>query len=137
MGYAPLSDPRLREVVVQLYGGGWNAAIQRVGQVVAVDEAVQVVEKLMASEGWRERVAAARIASAFELYHFVEPLVRTFASNPETYTASAFASLLGASDAPNRHALLAELELSCPESPYGRHLVEVIKNAFSATQSAA
>jgi hypothetical protein len=129
MQYFPIENSRLHEIVVQLYVGEWHSSVRKAASLVGVNEATQFVTELSESTSWRERVAAAKIVQAFDLYEFIAPLVHTFASNPENYTAEAFSRLLSSSVLPEKDALLSEMQDACPRTPYGHHLLEVIKKA--------
>ncbi|MBD8881778.1 hypothetical protein IHE49_14925 [Rhodanobacter sp. 7MK24] len=123
----------MRNLVAQLYGGSWRRSVQKAAELVQAEEAEQVVQDLTRSSGWRERVVAAKLVSAFGLRHCVAPLVRTFAAGPENYTAIAFATLLAEVDVPDKDQLLGQLRAACPDSSYGKHLLEVIQNASAAS----
>jgi hypothetical protein len=134
MKYFPIENSRLHEIVLQLYLGEWHSSVRKAALLIGTDEATQFVSKLSKSTGWRERVTAAKIVCAFDLHEFVTPLVQTFASNPENYTAEAFSLLLLSSVVPEKDALLSEMQKACPTTPYGNHLLKVIEN-ISANMS--
>jgi hypothetical protein len=131
MHYFPIKNSRLQEIVVQLYLGEWNSSVRKAASLVGAHEATQVVTELSKSTGWRERVTAAKIICAFNLHEFTDPLVHTFTSNPENYTAEAFSQLLSSSMVPDKDALLREMQKACPTTPYGNHLLEVIEKAIT------
>ncbi|MNL61517.1 hypothetical protein D3C87_1854500 [compost metagenome] len=87
---------------------------------------------MIVSRGWRERVTAAKVICAFRLEEFVAPLVETFPAGPETYTASAFSSMLSSVRTPENDRLLAVLRDACPSTNYGKYLLEVIEKAAIA-----
>lgn len=126
----------MSELVTQLYGGNWKQSVQRAAELVQAERAEQVVLELTSSSGWRERVVAAKIVSAFGLRQCVAPLIRTFAANPENYTAIAFAKLLADVEVPDKDQVLGQLREACPNSPYGKHLLNVIQNASAASPEA-
>jgi hypothetical protein len=123
----------MRDLVAQLYGGSWKPSVQKAAELVRAEQAEQVVQELTRSSGWRERVVAAKLVSAFRLRHCVAPLVRTFAAGPENYTAIAFVRLLAEVEVPDKDQLLGQLREACPDSSYGRHLLEVIQNASASS----
>jgi hypothetical protein len=134
MQYFPIENSRLHEIVVQLYLGEWHSLVRKAALLVDANEAAQFVTELSKSAGWRERVAAATIVCAFDLHEFIAPLVHTFASNPENYTAMAFSRLLSSSTVPDKDALLSEMQKACLTTPCCNHLLEVIEKA-SANES--
>jgi hypothetical protein len=104
--------------------------MRKIEQLVAVSEARKVCELLTASEGWRERVAAAKIIAAFGLVDLITPLISTFSKNAESYSARAFAQLIITTATVDlRQGLLEKLRDCCPDTPYGRHMIEMIDNA--------
>ncbi len=119
----------MRELVTQLYSGSWKRSVHKATELIHADEAEQVVQELTRSSGWRERVVAAKLVAAFDLRHCVAPLVRTFSAGPENYTAVAFSKLLAEVEVPDKAILFGQLCAACPDSAYGRHLLEAIKNA--------
>jgi hypothetical protein len=129
MQYFPIENSRLHEIVVQLYLEEWHSSVRKAALLVDANEATQFVTELTKSKGWRERVVAAKIICAFDLDEFIAPLVHTFVSNPENYTAEAFSRLISSSTLPDKDALLSEMQKACPTTPYDNHLLEVIENA--------
>ena len=129
MQYFPIENSRLNEIVLQLYLGEWHSSVRKATLLVGANEATQFVIELSKNAGWRERVAAATIICAFDLHEFIAPLVHTFASNPENYTAEAFSRLLSSSTMSDKDALLSEMQKACPTTSYGNHLLEVIEKA--------
>jgi hypothetical protein len=129
MNPAPIEAPRLHELVLRLYSGGWRESVARAAVLVPPEQAESIVITLRASSGWRERVAAAKIIRAFGLTDHVAPLIATFRAQPEVYTARAFARLAASSEVADREKLLAEMRAACPEGPYGKHLLEAIAKA--------
>ena len=119
----------MRDIVSRLYNGTWTGSVLLATSIVPRNQAEKIVEALTRCPGWRERVVAAKIASAFGLTSLAPSLVRTFATNPEKYTAIAFANLLFELQLADRTELLAELRAACPATSYGQHLLEVIEDA--------
>lgn len=132
--YSPLDDAKLHDLVVSLYSMNWEASIPRVREQVDVFKAISVCEVLIATEGWRERVVAAKIISAFGLTELVVPLVKTFSANPEMHTARAYAKLVASTAPSNRRgSLLEELCSACPDSPYGKNMIKAITSSSTET----
>jgi hypothetical protein len=129
MQYFPIENSHLHKIVVKLYLGEWHSSVREAALIVNADEATHFVAELTKSTGWRERVTAAKIIRAFDLHEFIAPLINTFASNPENYTAAAFSQLISSSTVPEKDALLNEMQKACPKTPYGDHLLELIKKA--------
>lgn len=121
-------------LVEQLYLGAWATSVRKAATLVAPEDAGTLAVELLLSPGWRERVVAAKIACAYQLRDVVPTLVRTFARNPENYTAVAFARLLACVPVPDASALLKEMQSACPSTEYGRHLLKVIDHAYSGAE---
>ena len=127
MTYHPIADPKIDDLVCGTYSEDWAASIRKIEQLVAASNARKVCELLTASEGWRERVVAAKIIAAFGLVDLIKPLISTFSSNAQSYTARAFAKLIITTATLDlRHDLLEELRVRCPDTSYGRHMIEMI-----------
>jgi hypothetical protein len=127
MTYRPISDLKIHELVSVLYLERWVSSISKIEQLVAVSDAREICELLVSSEGWRERVVAAKIIAAFAFVDLVTPLISTFNGRAESYTVRAFAKLIITTATPDiRHKLLEELRACCPDTPYGRHMIKVI-----------
>ena len=100
---------------------------------MAVSEARKICEFLTSSDGWRERVVAAKIIAAFGFADLVTPLISTFSGREESNTVRAFARLITTTAMPNvRHKLFEELRVCCPDTSYGRHMITVIDDASNA-----
>jgi hypothetical protein len=97
--------------------------------ITSKDEAERIADLLIKSSGWRERVVAAKIVTAYSLYDRAAPLVETFIAAQENYTAIAIAKMLKTLDAPGTNAALKRMIDSCPNSDYGNHLKQVIHDA--------
>ena len=123
-------------IVTQLYGGQWDSSVQKALEIVPLGDARHLVQQLTLSTGWRERVAAAKIVSAYKLHDLLPALIQTFTANPETYTARAFARLLSSPQSAGSEALLSQLRASCPPGSYGDHLREVIDSARTTSPGA-
>jgi hypothetical protein len=118
-----------QELVTRLYGGNWDSSCSIAKQVVASEcEAIEFVKNATNQEGWRERVAAAKVVSAFSLSSLVQPLVATFIKNPEFYTCLAFSKMVAQTLGSNGLPLLQEMTSVCEESDYGRNLKKVISD---------
>lgn len=65
MTYRPASDPKIHELVSALYTERWASSASKIEQLVAISDAWKICELLTSSEGWRERVVAAKIIAAF------------------------------------------------------------------------
>lgn len=122
MTYRPISDLKIHELVSVLYSENWASSICKIEQLVAVSDAWKICELLTSSEGWRERVVAAKIIAAYNLVDLVPPLISTFKGNAESNTVRAFAKLIITTATPDiKHKLLEELRACCPDTPYGKH----------------
>lgn len=133
MTYRPMSDPKIHELVSALYSENWASSISKIEQLVAIVDARKICELLIFSEGWRERVVAAKIIAAFDLVDLVTPLISTFRGNAESNTVRAFAKLIATNATPDiRHKLFEELRACCPDTPYGKHMIRVIDDASDA-----
>jgi len=74
----------MNELVKQLYGEDWGKASERVKELVRTEqEAESLVNELILVRGWRERVTAAKITTAYQLKALVPRLVATFREGPE------------------------------------------------------
>lgn len=67
MKYRPMSDPKIHELVSALYTERWTSSASRIKELVTISEARKICELLTSSEGWRERVVAAKIIAASAL----------------------------------------------------------------------
>lgn len=126
----------MNDIVAQLYAGEWTSSLSKAATLVAAADAPTFVRELTLSNGWRERVVAAKIAAAFQLRELVEPLVQTFAWNPETYTAIAFSRLIASLDLAEGSTLLGHLRQACPAGEYGSQLVKIIESVHGGQTEA-
>jgi hypothetical protein len=67
MTYRPASDPKIHELVSALYTERWASSASKIEQLVAISDAWKICELLTSSDGWRERVVAAKIIAAFKV----------------------------------------------------------------------
>ncbi|MFJ2993820.1 hypothetical protein [Pandoraea sp. NPDC087047] len=125
----------MHELVLRLYQGNWDDSLKVAVGLVDNAGAVDAVRELVTSRGWRERVAAAKVISAFHLVEFVAPLIQTFVAEPETYTAKAFAYMLVSVKTHERDQLLAVLRSACPGTDYGHHLLDTIDKALNEAKA--
>ena len=133
MTYRPLSDPKIHELVSALYTERWASSASRIKELVTISEARKICELLTSSEGWRERVVASKIIAAFDYVDLVKPLIRTFIGHAEWNTLLSFLRLITTTAPPNiKHELFEELRACCPDTSYGRHMLEKIENASDA-----
>jgi len=133
MTYSPIADQKIHELVSVLYTEKWASSISKIKQLVANSDARKICELLTSSEGWRERVVAARIIAAFELVDLVTPLISTFKDHTESNSVRSFAKLIITTATPDiRHKLLQELRACCPDTQYGRHMIKVIDEVSDA-----
>ena len=133
MAYRPVSDLKIHELVSALYTEGWASSASKIEQLVAISDAREICEFLTSSEGWRERVVAAKIIAAFEFVDLVTPLISTFVGRAESNTLRSFVKLIiTAASSGSKHKLLQELRACCPDTSYGRHMIEVIDDASDA-----
>lgn len=129
----PISGLEIHELVSALYTGRWASSIAKIEQLVAISDAWRICELLTSSEGWRERVVAAKIIAAFDLVDLVPPLISTFSGRAESNTCRAFSKLIITTATPDiRHELFEKLRACCTDTPYGRHMVKVIDDASNA-----
>ena len=130
MTYRPASDTKIHELVSALYTERWACSATKIEQLVAISDARKICELLTSSEGWRERVVAAKIIAAFDFIDLVIPLISTFNGRAESNTLRSFVKLIITTAAPDtQHKLLEELRACCPDTSYGRHMIKVIDDA--------
>lgn len=124
----------MNDLVRQLYGMRWEEALERVKELVRTEqEAAMLVGELTRDRGWRERVAAARIVTAYRLGALAPNLAATFHEAPEYYTCRAFTEMLRETLGPDAASLLEEMKNYCPNDDYGKNMVQLIDSALSQT----
>ena len=69
----------MSDLVKHLYSVHWGQVNDRVKEfVTSREEAESIVRELATNTGWRERVAAAKIVTVYQLKEIVPNLVATF-----------------------------------------------------------
>jgi hypothetical protein len=119
------------DYVKALYLKTWDDAIAEALVIIPSQEATNVAEELSSSMGWRERVVAANVISAFQLHSLAPSLIRTFSKNPETYTCSAFSLLVRELPKQDQSELVEYMFNHCPDGNYGDHLRSTISEITS------
>lgn len=117
----------MSELVEQLYSVHWDNVPDRVKELVSSKrEAETLVKELTRNHGWRERVTAAKIITAYRLKTLAPDLVATFHEGPEYYTCLAFSRMIAETLGPDGVQLLEEMKKICPADDYGNNMVKVI-----------
>lgn len=119
------------DYVKALYLKTWDDAVAEALVIIPSQEATNVVKELSSSMGWRERVVAANIISAFQLHSLAPGLIKTFSKNPESYTCSAFSLLLRELPKKDQSELVEYMLNHCPDGNYGDHLRSTISEITS------
>jgi hypothetical protein len=120
----------MSELVKDLYLEPWDNALIKVKELIsAKEEAQSIAASLSQLNGWRERVTAAKIISAYSLVMLAPSLVDSFVESPENYTAAATAKMLKYLGSDDCDKQLERMRSCLPDGTYGRHLLEVINNA--------
>ena len=115
------------DFVRALYGNDWNDLEEVLLNLQLEPElAYPLASRLSLNRGWRERVAAAKLIAAYRLQALVEPLIRTFASNPETHTCRAFHRMLKEFPEELQCSMRELLRDACGEGSYGEHLLSIL-----------
>ncbi|APR66774.1 hypothetical protein CN03_07375 [Thalassolituus oleivorans] len=117
--------------VKALYLKSWDEAKAEALVIVPLEEASNIVNELSCSQGWRERVVAANIISAFELHTLAPALIKTFSENPESYTCSAFSLLVRELPKVDQSELTKYMLSYCPDGSYGDYLRSTISEVAS------
>ena len=120
------------DYVKALYLKAWDEAVAEALLIIPSQEAADIVIELSSSMGWRERVVAANIISAFQLYSLASGLIKTFSKNPESYTCSAFSLLLRELPKQDQSELVEYMLSYCPDDSYGDHLRSTISEVTSS-----
>ena len=120
------------DYVKALYLKAWDEAVAEALVIIPSQEATDIVIELSSSMGWRERVVAANIISAFQLYSLAPGLIKTFSKNPESYTCSAFSLLLRELPKQDQSELVQYMLSCCPDDSYGDHLRSTISEVTSS-----
>ena len=119
------------DYVKALYLKTWEDAVAEALVIIPSQEATNVAEELSSSMGWRERVVAANVISAFQLHSLAPSLIRTFSKNPEAYTCSAFSLLVRELPKQDQSELVEYMLNHCPDGNYGDHLRSTISEITS------
>jgi hypothetical protein len=127
----------MSELVRQLYGAHWGKVAERVKEFVqSKEEAEALVKELATNRGWRERVAAAKIITVYQLKDLVPNLVATFHEGPECYTCRAFSKMLAETLGAEGISLLEEMKVNCRPDNYGNNMVKVINEVIQSINKA-
>ena len=98
--------------------------------------AIEVVNELSASKGWRERYYAAEVVAEFNLVQYVPTLIETFKANPESHTCRAFTKMVLLTLGNKGLVLLNEMKSACPPGPSSPFMLKVIENAIQQIKAA-
>jgi hypothetical protein len=101
MTHRPAFDPKIHELVSALYTERWASSASKIEQLMAISDAWKTCELLTSSEGWRGRVVAAKIITAFDFIDLVTPLLSTFIGRAESNTLRAIVKLIIATAMPD------------------------------------
>lgn len=127
----------MNEFVKQLYGVHWGKVPDRVKELVPSEqEAETLVKELTLNRGWRERVTAAKIITAYRLKALAPNLVATFHEGPEYYTCRAFSKMVAETLGPEGVPLLEGMKNSCLADDYGNNMVKVINEEIQSINKA-
>lgn len=117
-------------IIRELYLTNWDEAIVKSMSICDISEAKTLVKKSIDDRGWRERVAAAKLIVAFNLYESMEELLSTFRHNPEFYTCKAFVEMILRSTSFDKKLLLTAMHEQCTKDDYGQYLKSIINEAL-------
>lgn len=121
------------ELVKQLYILNWDKATELAKELIHTkQEAETLASRLTRNKGWRERVTAAKIITAYNLKELAPDLVATFREGPEFYTCRAFSKMIVNTLGAAGVKLLEEMKARCPADGYGNNLVKVIDKEIEA-----
>jgi len=98
--------------------------------------AIDVVNELSSSRGWRERYYAAEVVAAFSLIQYVPKLIETFKANPEPHTCRAFVKMVSQTLGNEGLELLNEMKTASLGDPRSPVMLKEIENAIQQIKAA-
>ena len=115
-----------------LFAKSWDSYSEKVFEVVSSNEEAELlINELLSINGWRERVAAIKIITAFKLKSYTPDLIKSFCSAPDFYTCIALTKLISILHGKSGLDLLLKMQEACLNKSQSNDMQLKIESAIN------
>ena len=127
----------MSENIRQLYSKSWDKFEEKVRNLAPNKNSAEVlVKELSRNKGWRERVSAAKIISAYDLKEYIPDLITSFELAPEYYTCCAFTTMIKKVYGKKGIEYLQRMNNCCSNDERGQVLKNVVSEVLAEYEKA-